>query len=658
MPCDTARDALLDYLNGETGPLHTWVLRRHLASCPGCAEELAALRRFEVTLRRADLVPLEVVSVPAPRRRVPPRSALAAAVAALLVVALPVLPVLDQSRRAAQNPGAAIAAALGRVNTWHFSGWKLIDGQKVPWEVWGRRAPWLYYERVGDMITWSDGKQRLRVFAPNLALKRSYGLVVKTSATQASGDLGFLADPAYQSLVNTQRARADFGDGSAKLYAQTITVARFRSQDAAAGPISGVNANKMYVISKRDWLPTTYQLHFDSRTFARDTEYLGVRYDVDLPNAVLMSPSPKGYSIVDFTEPTAGVAPRSSQVAESHGFRVQAEPVGMDKEGNIVIVTRGWLGGNRLTHDAAFSLDASPFGGPASGEYRNRKFKYVYASHSPGPPGDEIYHPYTPLEPSEVVGSLPDTFCLILSASPQVLVRSSDRPDSDGRMQPVTQSESLVTEIFRWALPLPSKPVPSLLALLPADQRSNLQAPGQLPGETQQRLPAQAFEYNLAEQRRSYYFMGYDYSYIALKQAAPQLARTGALTSDGMLNPAVDGLAKVEAVRKRYPVVFKKAEQEFRAHSAYWQKRKLELLPTGGATAGERFVLRQRRIVELQLLAICYQKAGDPAGRIRVLRELLRASRAQPEFADFRRQAEYSLRTGKFPGDLDYKGPS
>ena len=87
-----------------------------------------------------------------------------------------ILPSSNQSRRAAQNPGAAIAAALGRVNTWHFSGWKLIDGKQVPWEVWGRRAPWLYYERVGDTMTWSDGKQRLRVFAPNPALNRPSGL--------------------------------------------------------------------------------------------------------------------------------------------------------------------------------------------------------------------------------------------------------------------------------------------------------------------------------------------------------------------------------------------------------------------------------------------------------------------------------------------------
>ena len=41
-----------------------------------------------------------------------------------------------------------------------------------------------------------------------------------------------------------------------------------------------VNENKLYTVGKRNWLPTTYRLHFDNRKFARDTEYLNVQYDV------------------------------------------------------------------------------------------------------------------------------------------------------------------------------------------------------------------------------------------------------------------------------------------------------------------------------------------------------------------------------------------
>ena len=638
MSCDTTRDALLNYSNGETGPLHTWVLRRHLAACPGCAEELAALRRFEATLRRADLVPPEVVSVPTPPRRVPLRSALAAAVAVLLVVALLILPVLDQSRRAAQNPGAAIAAALGRVNTWHFSGWKLIDGQKVPWEVWGRRSPWLYYERVGDTITWSDGKQRLRVFAPNLALKRLYGLVVKTSATQASGDLGFLADPAYQSLVNTQRARADFGDGSTKLYAQTITVARFRRQNFTG--MGGVNENKLYTISKRDWLPMTYQLHFDNAKFARDTEYLSVRYGVDLPDAVVNPPSPGGFSVVDFTQPAKETTAPGSHIAESHGFRVQADSVGMDKEGNILIVARGWLGGNRLLRDTTFTLNVSPFHQDLYFARRGQqKVKYLFASMYSVPPGDSIYLPFMPLE---VLQALPNTFALDLTASPDVRVRASDQFDENGGSHPVTITESLFTTDFHWLLPLPRKPVGDLNSTLPADA-SVIHLPS---------------EYDRAERRRVHYFVGEDYRFTALKQVAPQLVQAGAMNPDGSVGiVGKDGSVSVNT--KRYPAVFQAAQRQFRARAVFWQQRKLELLPAGGATHEERNENLMKRADDVELLAICYDRAGAKVDRDRTLRRLIQECQSLPQRGGLlRRQAEWSLRTGQFPGDVGYKGPS
>ena len=646
MHCDTVRAALLDYLNSETGPVRAWAIRRHLAACAGCAQELASLHQFTATLRRADLVPPLSTPVAVPARRLPLRRALASAGAALLIVALFLLPTLYQNRRNAQNPGAAVAAALARVNTWHFAGWKLIDGKQVPWEVWGRRSPWLYYERVGDTTTWSDGRQRLRIFAPNPALKRPYGLVVKTSVDQVNGDLGFLEDPAYQALVNSRQAGAGFGDGYTHLYQQTVTLARFRCQ-SPLGVSSGVNSNNLYTISKRDWLPITYHLHFDGGTFARDTEYLGVRYDVDLPDAVLSPPPADGYSVVDFT-PSA---------KHADGFRVVAEPVGMDAAGNVVIVARGWLGEDRLTPGSTFSLNVQPYNGAFSGKRLGQAVKYLFATNSSLPPGADIQMPFAPLEPLKT-NTLPDTFLLTMSASPETQVRGSDLISSDGRTHPVTRTESLVSKRFHWRMPLPSKPVSSLLALLPPSQRDGFQASSALPSGTRQRSPVQAVEYNLAEQRRAYYFTGGDYLYTGLARAAPQLAQTGALTPEGLLNPDVDGWAKVKAVRQRYPGIFKKAEREFRAHSIHWQQRKLELLPTLGATSGERFVLRQRRIVELQLLADCYRKTGDEVGQDRTLRRLIRECQTMPQRGGLiRRQAEWSLRTGQFSEDVGYKGP-
>lgn len=634
MHCDTVRAALLDFSNGETGPVRAWVLRRHLAACAGCAEELTSLQQFRDTLRRADLVPPE--AAPAPLlRRTPPRRALAYAVAALLVGGLLLLPALYQNRRNAQNPGAAIAAALSRVNTWHFSGWKLIDGKQVPWDVWGRRTPWLYYERVGDTITWSDGKQRLRVFAPNLALNRPYGLIVKTSGDQASGDLGFLEDPSYQSLVNSQQARTDFGDGATKLYQQTLTVARFRRQDPT-GVSSGVNANKLYVISKRDWLPTTYQRHFDSRTFARDTEYLGVSYDVDLPDGILSLSSPDGYGVVDLT-------PSAEHI---NGFRVDVQPASMDKEGNVIITARGWLGKDRLTPGSTFSLDVQPYNGSFFGERRGRTVKYLYATHSSLPPGSDIAMPFAPLEPSEVVHALPDAFLLSMAVTPQILVRSSDEIDAEGNTHPVTRTERLIERHSRWRLPLP-KPVARLSYSFPSP-------------------------YDLAQDRRVYYFSGYDYQYTALKQAAPQLFRAGALNLDGSVGKvSADGITSVnmkdveavDAVRERHPAIFKAAERKFRARAAYWQERRLSL-PSGvghdnwGSSHEKRVKERILHAYDLQTLALCYRMAGNDKGQDRALRQLLAYTRSDSSFGVLQRQAEYTLRTGHYPTDADYKGPS
>jgi len=630
MHCDTVRAVLLDYSNAETGTARAWAIRRHLVACADCAQELAALRQFTATLRRADLVPPEDAPAPVLARRMPLRRAFAATGAALLVVALFLLPTLYQSRRDAQNPGAAVAAALARVNTWHFSGWKLIDGQQVPWEVWGRRSPWLYYERVGNTTTWSDGKQRLRVFAPNPALKRPYGLTVRTSADQVNSDLGFLEDPAYQSLVNGRQARTDFRDGATQLYAQTPAVVRFRRQEPS-GVSSGVNANKLYVISKRDWLPTIYQLHFDSRTFARDTEYLGVRYDVDLPDAILSPPSADGYSVVDLT-PSA---------KHADGFRVVAEPAGMDAAGNVMIVARGWLGKDRLTPGSTFSLDVQPYNGRCSGKRLGQAIKYLYATNSSLPPSEDINMPFAPLEPPKT-NALPDTFLLAMSASPEIQVRSSDLIYSDGSVHPVTRTVGLMSEQFYWQMPLP-KPDASPRFSFPSG-------------------------YDLAEQRRIYYWQGYDYRYTALKQIAPQLVQAramnpdgtvGAVSADGSVHVNVKIYDAVEAITKRHPAIFKAEERKFRAQAVFWQQRKLELMPTGGATHGERSKNLLKHIFDIELLADCYRKAGDKAGQDRTLRQLIRECQAMPQRGGLiRRQAEWSLRTGQFSEDVGYKGPS
>ncbi len=619
MRCDTTRAVLLDYLNGELGPLQAWAVRRHLAACADCRAELANLHAFTDTLRRADLVPPEPAAALSPHRTPPRRRVLAVAAALLLVAALLLLPALYQNHQAAQNPGAAIAAALGRVNTWHFSGWKLIDGQKVPWEVWGRRTPFLYYERLGDVVTWSDGKQLVRVFPPNAALNRPQGLIIKTTWDQTAG-VGFFADPAYQTLAAVQPMQTNFGDGFTKLYAQTLTEARFRDQ-YPEGVGAGVNANKLYVISKRDWLPTTYQLHYDSKTFVRDTEFLTVRYGMELSDAVLSPPTAGGYAVVDL----------SPSAPPSSSFRVTAAPVAIDKSGNLVVAARGWLGENRLLPGSQFSLDVQPYNGTFSATRGGQSIKYLYATNISLLPGADILMPFAPLEPSEVASGPPDTFSLTMQATPQILVRGSDVVVSDGTLRPSTHPENLLAKQFTWRLSLP-KPV----AMLPVKFPSAI---------------------DMAGVRRVYYYMGYDYDYTALKQIDPQLAQTGVLTTRGFWTTDGPTSKALEALQKKYPAVFLAAKHKFRARAAYWQAQTLALMSQGEALDWQRGNRRAHYAYGLQLLARCYQMAGDTANRNHTLRRLLALTQGDASLAVLRKQATYSLQTGSFPDDRGYKGP-
>ena len=294
-----------------------------------------------------------------------------------------------------------------------------------------------------------------------------------------------------------------------------------------------------------------------------------------------------------------------------------------------------------MTPGSTFSLNVQPYNGRFAGERRGQVIKYLSAAISSLPPGSDIYMPFAPLETSGT-GVPPDTFLLSLSASPEIQVQSSDMIYSDGSAHPVTRTESLIKERFQWRIPLPK--------------------PGAFRGFS---FPA---PYALAEQRRAYYFLGYDYRYTALKQVAPRLVQAGTMNPDGTVGIVnADGSVGVnmesanaeEAAAKRHPAVFKAAERQFRAQAVFWQRRKLELLPKGAATHEERYQHLMKHAYDIELLAICYERAGDKAGRDQTLHQLIEEYRTLPARGGLlRRQAEWSLRTGQFPSDADYKGPS
>ena len=60
------------------------------------------------------------------------------------------------------------------------------------------------------------------------------------------------------------------------------------------------------------------------------------------------------------------------------------------------------------------------------------------------------------------------------------------------------------------------------------------------------------------------------------------------VSASGAISVNMKTVHAVDAVTKRYPAVFQAAKRKFRARAVLLAKRKLELLPTGGATHEER----------------------------------------------------------------------
>ena len=307
-----------------------------------------------------------------------------------------------------------------------------------------------------------------------------------------------------------------------------------------------------------------------------------------------------------------------------------------------MIVARGWFGGNRLLQGTTFTLNVSPFNGAAYGaafgQRRGRKIKYLYASNFSVPPGDDIYLPYVPIEPSQVATSLPDTFDFPLAASLQVLARSSDQVDASGDTHPATRTETLFTEELHPRLPL-SKPVQTLAAALPTPR-------------------------DLYDQRRVYYNLSYDFQGTFYEKVLPLTVQRKFRDPDGTLNyyrvNAALSTEQIEALRSKHATEYRRLEQGFRRRAAYWQERKIAALrgPQDLPPYQKGVPINYLRWDDRFLLAKLYQTAGDEVSMRRVLRQLTADTRNQPSVKGLYHQAEYMLRTGQYPTDAGYKGPS
>ncbi len=471
MRCETTRLNLKALHDGELARLDAWRVQRHVQRCARCAEELASLRRLNDLLLSSDIVehdPSQEAATPIPAPVPPPQERkhargpgvskgarnrtpqlIGGVVTAALAVSLVAPSLVNQKKSMA----AEVRAALQEVNTWHLSGWKLIDGERVRWEVWVRRDPFFYREQIGEQMTLNDGTQRVQVIPADQKSGRSQGIVLRTASVPEPQNMGW----SYTAMISSWR-------GAREPWKETLQEAIFNQNEAGMqGP--DTVTDKLYTVDKRTWLPVRFEVRRGrSGSAARVTaEFLRAEYDMPLPTAVTAPRWPKGSFVVDTMNTAADPNLPRQNVASAGGLTAQVMPLAMDADGNVLVRVRGWLGNVPLRRGVPMYLNVSP---PLSTRSRaktrsptrddaNRAYVLVHldALDAGRRDGDHLLL-FVPVEPLEKVGSLPRTLTISPTIAPTVMRRVSG-------VRNLVEGYFLFEQHFTWTVALPEKAVPA-----------------------------------------------------------------------------------------------------------------------------------------------------------------------------------------------------
>jgi hypothetical protein len=299
MNCQSVRRQLNALIDGERDASAARVAALgHCIHCAECRAAWRSLRTQRAVARSLPLTPapdrlkertMTNLPIPSAHRaalsRIAPWLARATVGVALIVALAIFLP----GRGPRAIAAAEVAAAVQRANTWHLKGWKLRDGKRIPWEVWGRRQPFFYREQFGDNLVIDDGQQRLETLP---ASGPGRGMALRLPSGEAPTDTWWSMLAAGNGWLRRQP------------WKETEELAIFRGHDSAgatagyAGEIGGreweVAGDSYYTIEKRTALPVRYEYraYRQDAKFApvpgseRLVETLDAKYDVPLPEAV------------------------------------------------------------------------------------------------------------------------------------------------------------------------------------------------------------------------------------------------------------------------------------------------------------------------------------------------------------------------------------
>jgi hypothetical protein len=653
MNCDQIKPEIQGFYDGELHGRSQSQIRHHINECDACRSEFAALRRLSAEIRDADYIADVTVATKEPRKHrlvKLVRLTLAICIVAVLSALWLHLP----HRPTKSDPNAAVAAALNGVQTWHLSGWKQIDGRHVPWDIWGRRQPYLSYEKIGQNVTIDDGTTKRLILAPNQAFGRPDGLVIVTSdetatdsATKLQQAFAVGSEPDVHTMVDGWDWLNGGGMFAQKPFKQSKDELSFR-RECFQG-IGGVNNNHVYTISKHSWLPIRYEFVNRSDKGEWITEQLSAGYGVDLPVNVAhpSNAMPPGFTVADFTGTKAVPAKRDDHTYDVGPFHVTGTLLAMDTRGNAIVETKVLLNGLPLgtPESSVFSAGtAFPDEPYIHGDNRGVTQRYLYIN-SPFPAdGNGVSTMFvTPLDDIKSISQLSDRIGLNPTLNISILDRDSDTVGEDGSALPRNSGESLI-----------QTHLPMAIAMSSSKQVRDIET--QMPGDWKNYIKNHGLNETIYQTRAWWHYMssqdGSIFSLRHQKDLGIPISPNGEIDLLALHGKPLN----VKFITK----FFQEHQQEINeikkselTKAVYWQQKSLDSVSELPPSQRLDAITNNYRA-----LAMYYRAAGDKQAMNRMLKAELRVyERTESDKSLDIRQIEYEIKTGILVGETGWAGP-
>jgi hypothetical protein len=623
MRCEEIKQELKALHDGELRGVTAYKVNRHVRRCAECSQVYRKMGELHATLRAADLFTPTIAPTVARRgaRRAVAGLLSAAALTAIIAAALLLVPPGKPTRVLA----ADVREALGRVKTWHLNGWRIIHGKKVQWEIWGRTAPYLYYERNGDDVVSDDGQVRTYYFAAAPALGRAKAMVIVASSKLKDQQT---LRPNWERIAEDQGMAQVLSDPYIKPERSDRKVTVFRRQDPFTH-LQGVNVNQLLAVSSGTRLPINYRLHYNRVHDEWDTEYLEAHYDLDIPPVVSAPAWPAGHAMLDMRG--SETLPEHAAGAHVGGIHVTAKPQAVDRDGNVVIEVTGDFQGSRIPTLAEgmaspypLVLYTSATAEPVEAQCTDRSghviaCKYVDAYfHNGGRPDARfLLSPVNPLSK----GIAPSRIRHRVTVSIMAMVDGTDLVGYQGApTYPNTRSITLMTQ----ACPL-------TVDVLRTPGKDFVLTP---PGASQDRQPLSNAELNrvVYDARAIYWWDNRDYLAANLPKKFTH--------EDLLRNPKL--VREYGLYLEAHSKEFKRAKTTNLLRAIDWLSREVELIPPRGRDGFER-------MNKLMQMASWCIEAGRPDLARNSWRRVIREAKRIPNTELFVKNARDFL-NGKQPG--------